>query len=85
MTFGTAVFVSRNGGVIVVQHDRGFTLIELLGGEGEIARGDRVRGDLMSLGSEEIYKDGEAYDGIVQNVYGGFQPAVAAARQMGGG
>lgn len=85
MATGTVIFVSRNGGMIVVQHDQGFTLIELLGGEGDIGRGDRLRGDLLSLGGEEFYKGGEAYDGFVQNIYGRAEQAVTAARQMGGG
>ncbi len=85
MGIGTVIFVSRNGGMIVVQQDGGFTLIELLGGEGEIGRGDRVRGDLMSLGGEEFYKDGDAYDCVVQNIYGRAEQAVMAARQIGGG
>lgn len=85
MEIGIVMFVSRNGGMIVVQHDRGFTLIELLGGEGDIGRGDRLRGDMMSLGGEEFYKDGEAYDCVVQNIYGQADQAVMAARRMGGG
>jgi hypothetical protein len=85
MASGTVIFVSRNGGMLVVQHDQGLTLIELLGGEGEIEHGDRVRGDLMSLGGETFYKHGEAYDGFVQNIYGSAHAAVEAARRMGGG
>lgn len=85
MALGTVIFVSRNGGMIVVQHDQGFTLAELLGGEGEIERGDSVRGSMMSLGGETFYKDGEAYDAFVQNIYERADAAVAAARRMGGG
>lgn len=85
MAMGTVVFVSRNGGMIVVQHGRGFTLAELLGGEGEIERGDELRGDWMSLGGESLYKAGEEYDAVIQNIYGRVDDAVMAARRMGGG
>jgi hypothetical protein len=85
MAIGTVVFVSRNGGMIVVQHDQGFTLAELLGGEGEIERGDRLRGDWMSLGGDSLYKGGDEYDAVIQNIYGRVDAAVMAARRMGGG
>lgn len=85
MVTGTVVFVSRNGGMIVVQHDHGFTLAELLGGEGEIERGDQLRGDWMSLGGESLYKEGEVYDAVIQNIYGRADAAVLAARRLSGG
>lgn len=85
LVMGRVVFVSGNGGMIVVQHNQGFTLAELLGGEGELKLGDQLRGDWMSLGGKSLHKAGKEYHAIVQNIYGRVDAAVLAARRMGGG
>lgn len=85
MSIGVVVFVSRNGGMIVVQHDRGFSVVELLGGEGEIGRGDRLRADWLALGGEPFEKDGDSYDAYFQGCWGNPNAAVDIARRIGGG
>ncbi len=82
---GQVVFVSRNKGMIVIQHDDGFTVIELLGSEGEFQTGDVVKGDWDALGSEPIYKDGDEYDAYFQGTWGAADNAIRIARQTGGG
>lgn len=85
MPVGQVVFVSRNGGMIVVQHDDGFALVELLGSEGEFQRGDEVRADWDGLGGEPIYKDRQRHDAYFQGSWGQWQTPVRVAQQMGGG
>ncbi|GEM_PF-2162800 len=85
MTSGTVVFVSRNQGMIVVQHAQGFAVVELLGSEGEIERGDQLRGDWLALGGETFWKASEAYDAYFQGCWGNGEAAVAMARRIGGG
>lgn len=85
MASGTVIFVSRNQGMIVVQHAQGFSVVELLGGEGEIERGDQLRGDWLALGGETIRKGGEDYDAYFQGCWCSVDSAVAMARHIGGG
>lgn len=85
MASGSVIFVSRNYGMIVVQHDQGFSVVELLGGEGEIQRGDQLRGDWLALGGESFWKDGEAYDAFFQGCWGNPSAAIQIARNTGGG
>lgn len=85
MASGTVVFISRNQGMIVVQHAQGFAVVELLGGEGEIERGDRLRGDWLALGGDTFLKAGESYDAYFQGCWGNAEAAVSMARRIGGG
>lgn len=85
MTQGQVVFVSRNQGVIVIQHDDGFAVIELLGNEGEFQTGDVVKGDWDASGGEPIFKDGGEFDAYVQGTWGSAARAVEIARKTGGG
>lgn len=85
MTRGQVVFVSRNRGMIVVQHDDGFAVVELLGSEGEFQVGDVIRGHWDELGSEPICKDGEEHDAYYQGNWGSPEMAITIARNTGGG
>jgi hypothetical protein len=85
MARGQVIFVSRNQGVIVVQHDDGFAVVELLGSEGEFVAGDVVRGDWGALGGEPIFKDGEGHDAYFQGSWGSAAQALSIARNTGGG
>jgi hypothetical protein len=87
MARGQVVFVSRNGGMVVVGHDDGFTVVELIGDEGELQRGDVVFGDWHALGGEPIKKSGEnhAFDAYFQGLWSDLASAVTIARNTGGG
>jgi hypothetical protein len=82
---GQVIFVSRNFGMLVVQHSDGFAVVELLGSEGEIVVGDTVRGDWDALGGEPIFKEAEAYDAYFQGNWGNKLAALKIARNTGGG
>lgn len=85
MPAGQVLFVSRNGGMIVVGHDDGFAVVELLGSEGEFQVGDAVRGRWDGLGGEPIFKEGAEYDAFFQGSWASGQQAVMIARNTGGG
>ena len=85
MSKGRVVFVSGNGGMLVVQSDEGFALIELLGDEGQIETGDYVYGDWTALGGEPIRRDGESFDAYFQGCWANPQIPVEMARRSGGG
>jgi len=85
MKHGQVIFVSKNQGMIVVQHDDGFAVVELLGGEGEITQGDVVSGSWNALGGEFIIANGERYDVYMQGNWGSREGAIKNARQTGGG
>ena len=85
MAQGHVVFISRNQGMIVVQHNDGFAVVELLGSEGEFSVGDVVRGDWNALGGEPIFKDRERHDAYYQGSWGSAEHAVQIARNSGGG
>ena len=82
---GKVVFVSRNGGMLVVQHGDGFALVELLGSEGELSLGDVVIADWDGLGGEPLFRGGERFDAYFQGTWGQWQTPVSMARNMGGG
>lgn len=84
-TAGEVIFVSRNGGMIVVHHDDGYAVVELIGNEGSIAVGDRVRGDWDALGGEPLWTEHGQLDAYVQGNWGGREAAIQVARQSGGG
>jgi|MDSY01.1.fsa_nt_gb hypothetical protein len=84
MTQGQVVFVSRNGGMIVVQHDDGFAGVELLGSEGEFQASHVVSGDWDALGGEPIFKDGEEHDAFYQGNLGSLGQAIKIASNTGG-
>jgi len=85
MVQGQVVFVSRNQGMLVVQHDDGFAVVELLGSEGEFVTGDIVRGDWAAQGGEPIFKDGEGHDAYFQGNWASADQALSIARNTGGG
>lgn len=85
MARGHVIFVSKNQGMIVVQHDGGFALVELLGSEGELAVGDAVVADWNALGREEFRAHDESHDAFFQGNWGARQTAIDAARRAGGG
>lgn len=85
MARGQAVFVSRNGGMVVVQHEEGFTLVEMLGDEGEVAVGDVLSGDWTATAGETMRGNGTEYDAYFQGCWGSAAIPVQMARQMGGG
>lgn len=70
MAQGRVIFVSRNGGMLVVQHDDGFALVEMIGDEGSIAVGDEVSGDWDALGGEPIRCGDDTYDAYFQGSWG---------------
>lgn len=85
MSQGRVIFVSRNGAMIVIQHDDGFALVELLGSEGEIELGDEVRGKWDELGGEPIWRDREKFDAYFQGSWGSAGAAIQIAKNTGGG
>jgi hypothetical protein len=85
MPSGRVAFVSRNGAIVVVQHDAGFTVVELIGDEGELSVGDSVRGAWDQNGGETLFKDGLRLDGYFQGTWGSGPHAVQIARNIGGG
>ena len=85
MARGQVIFVSRNQGMIVVQHDDGFAVVELLGSEGDLAVGDAVVGDWSALGREEVRAHGESHAAYFQGNWGARQAAIDTARRTGGG
>ena len=85
MASGQVIFVSRNQGMIVVQHDEGFAVIEMLGSEGSLEVGGAVRGDWSSSGSGTVRANGESYDVFFQGSWGSLDMAISIARSSGGG
>lgn len=83
-TSGTVIFSSRNGAMLVVQHEDGFALIEMLGSEGEIRVGARVRGDWNAVAGEPIYWDGRRFDAYFQGNWPSREVPIRLARQTGG-
>jgi hypothetical protein len=82
---GQVVFVSRNGGMIVVHHDDGYAVVELLGDEGSLSVGEQVKGDWQALGGEPLFAGGETLDAYFQGSWGSSDAAVQIARNTGGG
>jgi hypothetical protein len=82
---GTVVFISRNQGILVVQHERGFSVVELLGSEGEFSKGDRLNADWLAVGGETFIRSGAKYDAYFQGCWGNGLAAVQVARKIGGG
>lgn len=70
MSAGQVIFVSPNGGMLVVRHEDGFALVEMIGDEGAISVGDDVRGDWDALGGEPIRCRGHSYDAYFQGSWG---------------
>jgi len=85
MSRGQIVFVSRNGAMLVVQHEDGFTVVEMLGDEGVLQVGDQVLGDWTAVASEPIRRDGDLFDACFQGCWGNPNAAIQAARDAGGG
>ncbi len=85
MSQGRIVFVSRNGAMLVVQHEEGFTVVEMLGDEGMLEVGDRVFGNWTAVASEPIRRDREVFDAYFQGCWGNPNAAVQVARNAGGG
>ena len=79
MSAGRVVFVSRNGGMLVVQHEDGYTVVEMLGDEGRIEIGDRVHGDWTAVAGEPIRHNGEKFDAFFQGCWADPQQAVRIA------
>ena len=79
------IFVSRNVGMLVVQHGDGFAVVEMLGSEGEIVVGDKVAGDWDALGGEPITAHGQNFDAYFQGNWGSRDAAIKIARNTGGG
>lgn len=82
---GQVIFVSRNGGMLVVRHDDGYAIVEMLGNEGEIEVGGQVRGDWNAVAGEPIYANGHRYDAYFQGNWPRRDAAVQVARNTGGG
>lgn len=82
---GLVIFVSRNGGMIVVRHDDGYAVVELLGDEGSLSVGDRVKGDWNALGGEPLFADGKTLDAYFQGNWGSRDAAVQIAYNAGRG
>ncbi|MCW2246220.1 hypothetical protein M2352_001811 [Azospirillum fermentarium] len=84
---GAVIFISRNQGMVVVQHDDGFAVVELLGDEGELEVGDRVSGDWDALGGETIRASRlqRNMDVYMQGSWGFRDHAIRIARNTGGG
>lgn len=85
MSRGRIIFVSRNGSMLVVQHEEGFTVVEMLGDEGILEVGDYVFGDWTAVAGEPIRRDGEEFDAYFQGCWGNPNAAVQVARRTGGG
>ena len=85
MAKGQVIFVSRNQGMIVIQHSDGFAVVELLGSEGKFTKGDVVLGDWDALGGEPIFYRGEEHDAYFQGSWGSAQQAISIARDTVGG
>ena len=81
MSAGTVVFISRNGGMVVVRHDDGYALVEFLGQEGELSIGDQVSGDWNSLGGELIWSQGHQYEAYFQGTCGPLDTLLRIARE----
>ncbi|TIN02388.1 MAG: hypothetical protein E5Y34_07875 [Mesorhizobium sp.] len=82
---GQVIFVSRNAGIIVVQHDDGYAVVELIGDEGSLGIGDRVKGDWDALGGEPLFAGDETLDAYFQGSWGSRDTAIKIARNTGGG
>jgi hypothetical protein len=81
MASGRVIYVSRNGGVIVVIHRDRFSVVQLLGEEGTFAIGDHVCGDWESEGSAPL-AEGSRYVGHCQGTWASLNAAVQIARNM---
>lgn len=81
---GRVIFVSRNGAMLVVQHDDGYALVEMLGYEGEIPIGAQVSGDWNAVAGEPIFRDGRHYEAYFQRNWPGRAAAIEVARKTGG-
>lgn len=81
---GQVIFVSRNGAMLVVQHEDGYALVEMLGDEGAIELGAEVDGDWSAVAGEPIYCDGRRYDAYFQGNWPGRAAAIQVARNTGG-
>lgn len=84
-THGEVIFVSRNGGMLVVHHDDGYAVVELLGNEGAVEIGDRVSGDWDAVEGETPHTEQGRLDTYFQGSWGGREAAIEVARQTGGG
>jgi hypothetical protein len=84
MARGQVIFVSKNGAMLVVQHDDGFTLVEMIGDEGALAIGDQVAGDWDAEGGEPIRSAGSKYDAYFQGTWGSREAPIEIARRTGG-
>jgi len=81
MASGRVIYVSRNGGIIVVIHRDRFSIVQLLGEEGTFAIGDHVCGDWESEGGEPL-PAGSRYVGHCQGTWDSLNAAVQTARNM---
>jgi hypothetical protein len=81
MASGRVIYVSRNGGIIVVIHRDRFSVVQLLGEEGTFAIGDHVCGDWASEGGEPLL-EGSRYVGHCQGTWDSLNAAVQTARSM---
>ncbi|MDR7117402.1 hypothetical protein [Caulobacter sp. BE254] len=85
MATGQVVFVSRNGGMIVVQHGDGFTLAELLGDEGAISVGDILTANWTEVAGETIHGQTQQFDAFFEGSWGNPRIPVEMAMRIGGG
>lgn len=79
MPSGRVIWVSKNGGMLVVQHEDGYTVVEMLGDEGAVAVADYVSGDWDANGDEPIRRGSDRYDAYFQGTWGSREDAIKAA------
>ena len=84
MASGRVLFVSGNGGMVVVKHDDGYALIELLGDEGSLAIGDVCSADWDAVGGEQIRAGNDSYDAYFQGSWGAAEIPIRMAIECGG-
>lgn len=86
MTWGTVMFVSRNGAWIVVRHDDGAAVVELLGDEGSVEVGERIKGNWDADGGEKAFTESlhRQIDIYIQGRYGSWEVATKNAMAWSG-
>jgi hypothetical protein len=81
MASGRVIYVSRDGGTIVVLHADRFSVVRLVDDEGTFKIGDHVCGDWDSEGGEPFSK-ASRYVAQVQGTWNSLDAAVQSARDM---